>query len=161
MASIIVCKPAGEKRLCDCDLNDSVPIAKDMVRKALADGIENPKAHIYARNERPAWLIISKKDIASPITSAQKLTPQELAVLKRILAMYESHGVDNTSFDTLLNSDDDVRKMKGIVGSLVRKQVVSKSDCPECFNPLYPSNSFAETCRAYGLEIHQGVKYYL
>ena len=157
----IVCKQTNQKTAFDGDLNNSVPIAKEMLRKALALGHKDPKVRIYGPYSSVPWLVVSKKDVAEPMRVSQKLTQMELAVLKRIVAMYESSGVDNTAFSTLFDESDDSKKMRGVVASLTRKQVVNRNDCPECFNPIYPSYSFVATCRAYGIAIPKRVEPYL
>lgn len=157
----VICPQTGEKTyLRDLPSEHAVTIGKDFIRNAVAKGHKNPKAKILVEGIG-VWLVLSKKDIAPKITEAQTLTESELALLKRIVAMYEADGVENTEFSTLTTKDDDTKKMRGVLANLTRKQVIYRNDCPDCFNPIYPSNSFKATCEKYGIQYGERTKNYV
>ena len=157
----ILCPQTGANQFMrDISETEAIRIGKQFLSDAIAKGHKNPKAKIIVENIG-VWLVLSKKDIAPKITEAQTLTEAELALLKRIVDHYGQYGIDNTEFSTIGIETDNPKKMRGVLASLTRKQVINRNDCPDCFNPIYPSNSFKATCEKYGITYCDAVKNYL
>lgn len=153
----MICKQTGVE-FESATYEHAATAARVSLRNALKNGIKNPKATIY-RDDEP-YVVLHPIDVAEPIRDAQTLTDGELETLKRVLADYEADGVENTEWNNTLN-DAEGRRTRGYLGGLMRKQVLRRTDCPNCFNPIYPSNSFVATCEKYGLAISDKVKAYL
>lgn len=157
----ILCPQTGQSQyMKDITPDYAIDIGKEFIRTAVSRGFKDPKAKIIVEGIG-VWYVVSKKDIAPKVTKAQTLTESELALLKRIVAMYEAYGVNNTEFSTVTNKDDDTKKMRGVLASLTRKQVIYRNDCPNCFNPIYPSNTFKATCEKYGIAYGDKTKPYV
>lgn len=163
----------GIEEVFDRNSNDLIqyglPKAKYLIKKELSNGEKNPEVSIheaivdnnnkYIGYTMPAWTIITKKDVAEKITNAQELTEYELETLKEIVKSYITSGVENTDYYNVFGFDD--RKRRGALGSLTRKQVVNRNNCPECFNSIYPSHTFKATCEKYNIDISKVDSFYL
>ena len=144
----------------DIPIEETTRVGRQLLKEAVSKGHRNPKVKIIVENIG-VWLVLTKKDIAPKITEAQTLTPAEEALLKRVVAHYEAYGVENTDFHNLMDREDNTKAIRGTLSSLTRKQVLNRNDCPDCFNPIYPSNSFKATCEKYGIAYTEKTRAYI
>lgn len=133
------------------DLFDSIPVAKEIVKEALSKGIKEPRVGIYTSYDSVAWAVITKKDVKEKVYEAATLTEFELETLQKIVASYKEDGVENSDYYNIFGLED--KKTKGALGSLTRKGVVDRNNCPGCFNPIYPIHNFESTCEKYHIDI--------
>lgn len=132
------------------DLFDSIPIAKELVKEALNKGIKEPKVNIYSPYNRVAWTVITKKDVKEKIIQPATLTEFELKTLKKIIESYRESGIENSDYYNVFGFED--KQTRGALGSLQRKGVIDRNNCPDCFNPIYPAHNFNLTCEKYDID---------
>lgn len=152
MKVLLKCKALGiKKEFVVKDLFDSIPIAKEYVKEAINKGIKEPRVSIYIPYDNVAWAIITKKDVREKVFQSATLTEFEVETLKKIVSSYKECGIENSDYYNVFGFED--KKTKGALGSLTRKGVVDRNNCPNCFNPIYPSHNFISTCEKYNIEI--------
>ena len=148
----LVCKTLNVKKEIEVeDLFDSINYAKEIVKEAVNQEVQNPKVRIYTEYDDVAWAIITKKDIVEKIYQEATLTEYELDTLKEIVKSYAESGIENTDYYNTFGYND--RKRRGALSSLIKKQVVDCNICPDCFNPIYPIHNFLSTCKKYNIEV--------
>ena len=152
MKVILKCKALEIKKEIELEnLFDSIPVAKELVKEALSKGIKEPRVSIYTPYDNVAWTIITKKDVKEKVYQVATLTEFELEVLQKIVNSYRESGVENSDYYNVFGCED--KQTRGALGSLQRKGVIDKNNCPNCFNPIYPAHNFNSTCEKYHIEI--------
>ncbi len=133
------------------NFNEALEYAKELIKE-----VNTRKVKIYNVMKDtimyPATIIITNKDIQPKKTEAQNLTNYELIILKQLIDEYIRIGVENCDYYNVYEIND--KKIKGALGSLTRKQVIYKNNCPDCFNPIFPYNTFKATCEKYNIDIN-------
>lgn len=134
------------------DLFDSIPFAKELVKEALNKGVKDPRVSIYTPYDSVAWAVITKKDVKEKVYQSAELTDFELETLQKIVTSYKESGVENSDYYNIFGFED--KQTKGALGSLTRKGVVDRNNCPDCFNPIFPAHNFKSTCEKYHIDIN-------
>ena len=156
----LVCKALNLKKEIEVkDLFDAINPAKEIVKEALAKGINDPRVRIVDCYYNETWATITKKDIKEKIYAPATLTDYELETLTLIVDSYKNNDVENTDYYNTFGYGD--QKRRGAISSLIKKQVIDSNIDPNSFNPIFPIHNFKSTCEKYNLEIPNNVLSYL